>query len=47
MHETKIAEAQNRSLFVADWRPAIGWISAIALAYNFIIHPIPTWINSI
>ena len=31
-------EAQHRSLFVAGWRPFIGWICGIALLYNFVIR---------
>ena len=33
--EVNIAEAKHKSLFVAGWRPFIGWISASALAFNF------------
>lgn len=36
-----------RSVFVAGWRPAIGWICAVGLAYSYILHPIFLWINSI
>lgn len=36
-------EAQHRSLFVAGWRPAIGWVCAFAVAYQFVIHPLLTW----
>ncbi len=32
-------EATHRSLFVAGWRPAIGWICAISLAFTFIAKP--------
>lgn len=32
-------EAQHRSLFVAGWRPAIGWVCGIALANNYLIVP--------
>ena len=39
-------EAQHKSVFVAGWRPAIGWIGAIALAYQFILYPLLTWIWS-
>lgn len=31
-------EAQHRSLFVAGWRPFIGWVCGIALAYHYIIR---------
>ena len=30
-------EAAHKSLFVAGWRPCIGWISAFGLLYNTII----------
>lgn len=38
--QTKIneAEAQHRSIFVAGWRPFIGWICGVALAYNFVLR---------
>lgn len=38
--QTKIneAEAMHRSVFVAGWRPFIGWVCGIAMAYNFILR---------
>lgn len=33
------AEAQNPNLFVAGWRPAVGWVCASAFAYKFILMP--------
>jgi hypothetical protein len=36
-------EAQHSSLFVAGWRPAIGWIGAVALGYQFILYPLLIW----
>ncbi len=36
-------EAEHGSIFVAGWRPAIGWICGIALGWNFIILPIASW----
>lgn len=33
------AEASHSSLFVAGWRPAIGWCCAIALAYSYLFVP--------
>jgi len=38
--ETNKAEAAHCSIFVAGWRPMVGWVCAVALAYHFIIHPI-------
>lgn len=32
-------EAAHRSLFVAGWRPAVGWICAAAMLNNFIVVP--------
>lgn len=37
------AEAQHSSIFVAGWRPAIGWIGAAAMAYQFLLYPIMLW----
>ena len=34
------AEAGHRSIFVAGWRPFVGWVCAIALAYHFVLQPI-------
>lgn len=36
-------EAASSSLFVAGWRPFIGWICGVALAYAFIIQPFIIW----
>lgn len=41
--EINKAEAQHKSLFVAGWRPGIGWICGIALGWNFILQPIMAW----
>lgn len=38
--EINKAEAQHRSLFVAGWRPFVGWTCGVALAYHFIITPL-------
>jgi len=37
-------ENAHLSIFNAGWRPAIGWIGAISMAYQFIIYPILSWI---
>lgn len=39
-------EARHKSVFVAGWRPAIGWVGAVALGYQFIIYPVLTWVWS-
>jgi len=44
--QTKIneIEAQHRTIFVAGWRPFIGWICGIALMYNFVIRDLFIWV---
>lgn len=37
------AEAANSSIFVAGWRPYIGWVCGSGLAFQFIIAPLATW----
>jgi len=41
--EVNKSEAQHSSLFVAGWRPAIGWIGAAAMAYQFLLYPMLVW----
>ncbi|MDB5800687.1 MAG: hypothetical protein JWL63_1626 [Rhodocyclales bacterium] len=36
-------EAEHPSVFVAGWRPFIGWVGGIALAYQFILYPLMVW----
>jgi len=45
--EVNKMEAQHTSLFVAGWRPAIGWICVVGLGYNFLIYPMMTWLVAI
>jgi hypothetical protein len=35
--EINKAEAASGSLFKGGWRPAVGWVCAIAFAYHFIL----------
>ncbi len=42
--EVNKVEAANPSLFVAGWRPAIGWVCALALFYQFLTYPILQWL---
>lgn len=37
--EVNKAEAQHSNLFIAGWRPAVGWICASALGYTFVLQP--------
>ena len=38
--EINKAEAQSRSIFVAGWRPFIGWTCGIAMFWHFVGVPI-------
>lgn len=38
--EINAAEAKHRSIFVAGWRPFIGWTCGIALAWHFVLAPV-------
>jgi hypothetical protein len=40
-------EAASASLFVAGWRPYVGWICGTGLAMTFIVGPIFTWITTL
>jgi hypothetical protein len=42
--EVNKAEAASDKLFVAGWRPFIGWVGGFALAYSFVIAPTAVWI---
>lgn len=39
-----LEEAKSDKLFVAGWRPWIGWTCGMIFAVNFIIGPIVNWI---
>jgi hypothetical protein len=36
-------EAGSSSLFVAGWRPGIGWVCTLALASQYIARPLVQW----
>lgn len=36
---TNAAEAGNKSVFVAGWRPFIGWVCGAALGYTYVVQP--------
>lgn len=38
-HAINQAEAQHARIFVAGWRPFIGWICGVAFAYHFVVQP--------
>ena len=36
-------EAEHKSIFVAGWRPFVGWVGGFALAYQFVLYPLMLW----
>jgi hypothetical protein len=38
--ETNKIEAASPSLFVSGWRPFVGWVCGMALAWHFVLRPI-------
>lgn len=42
--DVNAVEAQNRNWFVAGWRPALGWVGAMAMAYQFLLYPLLVWL---
>lgn len=43
--EVNKLEASHESLFVAGWRPAIGWVCALAILSDFVLRPVMVWIS--
>tara|TARA_Y100001963_G_scaffold116261_1_gene161482 strand:+ start:155 stop:547 length:393 start_codon:yes stop_codon:yes gene_type:complete len=42
--EINKAEAQHKSIFVAGWRPFIGWTCGIALCWHFVLAPVTMFV---
>jgi len=38
--ELNKAEANSPKLFVAGWRPALGWVIVLSIAYTYLIRPL-------
>lgn len=36
---TNQEEAKHESVFIAGWRPHIGWVCGFAFSYNFLLQP--------
>lgn len=45
--ELNKVEATHSSIFVAGWRPFIGWVSGVGLAWQTILQPIVSWIATV
>lgn len=42
--ELNTIESKSGNIFVAGWRPAVGWIGAIGLFYQFVLYPLLLWL---
>jgi len=42
--DVNAVEAANPNLFVSGWRPFIGWVCGIALAYQYVAAPLLMWV---
>ena len=45
--EVNKVEAAHKNMFVAGWRPAVGWTCCLGLAYNFLLYPLLVWAMAI
>jgi len=36
---TNVEEAKHASIWIAGWRPAVGWVCAAAFAYSYLLLP--------
>lgn len=41
--DTNKAEASNASVFVAGWRPFVGWVCGAAFAWAFVVGPLVSY----
>ena len=39
-------EAQHRNIWVAGWRPFIGWVCGVALAWHFVLAPVVLFVTA-
>jgi|DEB0MinimDraft_3_1074331.scaffolds.fasta_scaffold03407_4 hypothetical protein len=46
IHATNQEEAKHPSVFVAGWRPAVGWIGASGFAYIVVVQPFLSWAST-
>ena len=41
--EINAVEAQHKSIFVAGWRPVIGWVCGVGIAWSMVVQPVAQW----
>lgn len=42
--EINAVEAQHKSIFVAGWRPFIGWVCGVGIAWSMVVQPMAQWV---
>lgn len=45
--EINVEEAKHHNVWVAGWRPALGWTCSAAFALIYVIGPLITWISTL
>jgi len=43
--EVNKAEAASPNAFTSSWRPAIGWVCALALLFQYVLRPTVQWVG--
>jgi hypothetical protein len=41
--EINKAEASHKSVFVAGWRPFIGWVCGVGICWSMVAQPVAQW----
>ena len=41
--EINKAEAAHKSIFVAGWRPFIGWVCGVGIAWSMVVQTVAQW----
>jgi len=42
--QTNVEEAKSTSIFVAGWRPFVGWTCGVSYAYSYVLLPFLTFL---
>jgi hypothetical protein len=45
--EINKVEAASPNVFTSGWRPAIGWVCGLAMAYTYIGYPLLLWATAV
>lgn len=45
--QTNMEEAKSKSVFVAGWRPFVGWVCGFGFGWQYVIGPFFYWISAL